>query len=284
MSNTITQKTITWGNGQTSLYAGTPLDTNGKPANDGSAVGVLAEDIHMPDRSASVLTAGVWDEDAHTDSGIILSDAAKAAMSGITFKHPPVEYVQKSDLATTSKAGIVKQGASIAAIGSNPTKADFNGLLTKLKNAGVITPDSFNVSVLACPTPAVMPTSETAANSGHATLSINEGEITIALDCKVSELADADHGASWGSHKWIGFGIRTGLASVVGVKFTDDTGASATLSADDASEASDLGLSAGDFILYIKAEQAKYLTGEKYFTLEADGYAPVTVTMKITET
>ena len=162
-------------------------------------------------------------------------------------------------------------------------KDAFNALLIGLKNAGIMVPDSWNVSVLACPTPASMPTSETAANSGHATVTIDGTEITITLNCKVSELADADHGTTWGKHKWLGFGVRTGLGSVVGVKFTDDTGASVTLSADDAAEATTLDLSAGDFVLYIKAEQTEYLTGEKYFTLKADGYAETTFTMKIVE-
>ena len=162
-------------------------------------------------------------------------------------------------------------------------KDAFNALLIGLKNAGIMVPDSWNVSVLACPTPASMPTSETAANSGHATVTIDGTEITITLNCKVSELADADHGTTWGKHKWLGFGVRTGLGSVVGVKFTDDTGASVTLSADDAAEATTLDLSAGDFVLYIKADQAEYLTGEKYFTLKADGYAETTFTMKIVE-
>ena len=162
-------------------------------------------------------------------------------------------------------------------------KDAFNALLIGLKNAGIMVPDSWNVSVLACPTPASMPTSETAANSGHATVTIDGTEITITLNCKVSELADADHGTTWGKHKWLGFGVRTGLGSVVGVKFTDDTGASVTLSADDAVEATTLDLSAGDFVLYIKAEQKEYLTGEKYFTLKADGYAETTFTMKIVE-
>lgn len=151
MSNTITQKTITWGNGRTSLYAGTPLDVNGNPANDASAIGILAEDIHMPDRSANVLTAGVWDEDAHTACGIVLSDAAKAAMSEITFTHPPKEivdqgklaealeaYVQKTDLATPETAGLVKQTAAVEDAADAPTQADFNGLLGALRTAGVI--------------------------------------------------------------------------------------------------------------------------------------------------
>ena len=163
-------------------------------------------------------------------------------------------------------------------------KDAFNALLIGLKNAGIMIPDSWNVSVLACPTPAAMPTSETTANSGHATVTIDGTEITITLNCEVKDLAVADHGATWGKHKWLGFGVRTGLAAVTGVKFTDDTGASATLGADDASEAQTLGLSAGDFVLYIKAEQEGYLTGEKGFTLKADGYAETTFTMRIVET
>ena len=162
-------------------------------------------------------------------------------------------------------------------------RSDLNGLITKLKNAGIIIPDSWNLSVLACPTPASMPTSETAANSGHATVSIDGTEITITLDCKVSELADANHGETWGTHKWLGFGVRTGLGSIVGVKFTDDTGASATLASADADEATALGLSAGDFVLYIKAEQEAYLSGQKSFTLKADDCAETTFTMKIVE-
>ena len=163
-------------------------------------------------------------------------------------------------------------------------KDAFNALLIGLKNAGIMVPDSWNVSVLACPTPAAMPTSETTANSGHATVTIDGTEITITLNCKVSELADANHGETWGKHKWLGFGVRTGIGSVVGMKFTDDTGASVTLSSVDADEAATLGLNTpGDFVLYIKAEQAGYLTGEKYFTLKADGYAETTFTMKIVE-
>ena len=161
---------------------------------------------------------------------------------------------------------------------------DLNTLILNLKNAGVMIPDAWNLSVLAVPTPASMPTTETAANSGHATVTIDGTEIIITLDCTVADLADADHGETWGSHKWLGFGIRTGLASVEGVQFTDDTGAETTLGTADASEADTLGLSAGDFVLYIKAEQEEYLTGQKQFTLWASGYAESVYTIKIVET
>lgn len=164
-------------------------------------------------------------------------------------------------------------------------RESLNALLVKMKNAGLMVGDAWDVSVLACPTPASMPTAETAANSGHATVTINDANlITITLDCKVSDLANADHGSVWGEHKWLGFGVRTGLSSVSGVKFTDDTGASATLGDGDASEATALGLSAGDFVLYVKAENPEYLLGAKYFTLSAaDGHAKTEFRMKIVE-
>ena len=275
---TYISKDIAWKRGINTLYAGTPLDADGKPVNDGTAVGILAEDLRSPDKTAKIMTAGEWNEDAHTGSGIVISDEVKRQLTAITFSRP-LQRVADAD-----RAGMVKQGVNVAAATGSPTKANFNSLLTALKDAGIIAPDEFTVSVLAVPTPAKMPTAETAANSGHATLSISDGVITVALDCEVSDLADADHGSAWGTHKWLGFGVRTGLASIVGVKFTDDTGASATMTSGDATEASDLGLSAGDFVLYIKAEQEEYLTGSKCFTLEADGYAPVTVSMLITET
>ena len=163
-------------------------------------------------------------------------------------------------------------------------RADLNALIVKLKNAGLMTPDAWNVSVLACPTPSAMPTPETIAHSGHATVTIDGTAITITLDCTVADLALADHGEAWGKHKWLGFGIRTGLAGVEGVRFTDDTGATATLAAADTAEATALGLSAGDFVLYIKAEDAAYLAAEKSFTLWADGMAETTYSMRVVET
>ena len=162
-------------------------------------------------------------------------------------------------------------------------KDDVNALIVALKNAGFVTPDAWNVSVLACPDTSAMP-EKTAANSAHGTFTISDDLITIALNCKVSDLQESDHGVTWGKHKWLGFGVRSGLGSVVGIKFTDDTGAEVTLSSGDASEAGTLGLSAGDFVLYIKAENPAYLAGDKWFTLWFNGYALTKFRMKITET
>ncbi len=192
-----------------------------------------------------------------------------------------LEFTEGARIAGFPGAANVEVGTGTS---GSSVRNDLNAVVIALKNAGIMIPDEWNVSVLACSIPASMPTEQTAANSGHATVSIDGTEITIELDCKVSDLAEANHGETWGKHKWLGFGVRTGLGSVVGIKFIDDTGAEATLAAGDASEAEALGLSAGDFVLYIKAEQEEYLTGKKHFTLVKDGYAVTTFTMKITET
>ena len=179
--------------------------------------------------------------------------------------------------------GIIPNQEASTAGSYTALKDDFNALILKLKDCGLMVSDAWSTSVLAVPTPAAMPTENTAYNSGKATVSIDGTDITITLSVPVSELKDANHGETWGKHKWLGFGVRTGLAAITGVKFTDDTGASATLGADDVAEATALGLSAGDFVLYIKAEDAAYLSGGKSFTLGYTGYKTPTYTMTIVE-
>jgi hypothetical protein len=159
-------------------------------------------------------------------------------------------------------------------------KKDFNDLLAALKDGGLMVGDAWDISTKAVPGgTAQMPTPETISNSAHATVSYADGVITVALNCEVSDLADADHGETWGTHKWLGFGVDTGLDSIVGVTYNDTE-----LTQADASEASDLGLSAGDFVLYIKAEDPAYLTGEKSFVLDASAHDPIEISIKITET
>ena len=158
--------------------------------------------------------------------------------------------------------------------------AVIKAMLIALKDAGVMEGDAWNVSISSAELHN-LPTSETAYNTGKATVTIDGTDITITLSCKVSELKDADHGEVWGVHKWLGFGVTTGLSSVVGVVFDDGTQA-VTLTDADASEASDVGLSAGDFILYIKAENV-FANGGQSFVLSGLGKEPTEYTMKIVE-
>lgn len=142
-------------------------------------------------------------------------------------------------------------------------KEVIKNILVSLKNAGLMVGDDWNISIPSGITYENMATAGTAANSNKVTVTLENGVITVAVGGKIEdELTKVDHGTGWGKHYWLGFGIRTGLASDAGVKFTQISGMEdgkaptiATLTADDDAEANSVGLaSAGDIILYIKAE------------------------------
>lgn len=143
MANTTATVNVAWRRGQSLIAAGTPLDSAGNIANNSDAYGIVAEDLNVPNRTATVITAGEWDEDyGYSRSGIALSDEAKIALSSITFKHPPVVYLTPEDVkpATTEKAGVVKMAASVADSEEEtaPTTAEFNGLLAALRTSGAL--------------------------------------------------------------------------------------------------------------------------------------------------
>ena len=141
MANTTTTKTISWKNGLSIIHAGTPLDTNGKVVMDNTAVGIVAEDVQMPDTTATVITAGAWDESVNAPY-FHITDEVKLKLSNITFTPPPAipmtAYVLKTDLATTEAAGVVLQAAAVEDAADAPTEEDFNGLLGALRTAGII--------------------------------------------------------------------------------------------------------------------------------------------------
>ena len=130
MSNTTTTKTVLWKHGENTIHAGTPLDNNGRPVNDATAIGIVAEDLHMPDKTATIIIAGEWDESVN-DAWFHISDAVKLKLSNIAFSRPPAvpladvlaDYVQKTDLATTDAAGLVKQGEAVEDLTEAPTAA-----------------------------------------------------------------------------------------------------------------------------------------------------------------
>ncbi len=141
MANTTTTKTISWKNGLSIIHAGTPLDTNGKVVMDNTAVGIVAEDVQMPDKTATVITAGEWDESVNAPY-FHITDEVKLKLSDITFTPPPAvplsAYVLKTDLATTEAAGVVLQAEAVEDLTDAPTAEDFNGLLGALRDAGIV--------------------------------------------------------------------------------------------------------------------------------------------------
>ncbi len=151
-------------------------------------------------------------------------------------------------------------------------KNDFNALLTKLKNAGIMEPDSWNISVRLAPS---LTDAVAAANNAKASVSFSDGVITVTAD--VDELEESESSVSGqGTHKWIGLGIGTGLSSVELVTYNGSA-----LTDADATEAASVGLDqAGEFVLYIRADEL--VETEKVITLNADGYPEITISIVVT--
>lgn len=162
------------------------------------------------------------------------------------------------------------QGASTATAVAG-LKNDFNALLVKLKEAGLMAADEWNLSVRLAPS---LTDAVAAANNTKASVSLADGVITVTA--YVDDLEESESSApGQGTHKWIGLGIGTGLSSVAlakynGVQLTDA----------DAEEAVSVGLDQpGEFVLYIRADEV--VDTPKSITLKADGYPEISVSIVV---
>jgi len=150
-------------------------------------------------------------------------------------------------------------------------KNDFNALLVKLKNAGIMTPDAWDISVRLAP---ALTDSVAAANNAKASVALADGVITVTADVHALEASESS-APGQGTHKWIGLGIGTGLTSVALAKYNGSQ-----LTEADASEAVSVGLDqAGEFVLYIRADEV--VSTPKTITLQADGYGEQTLTITV---
>ncbi len=166
--------------------------------------------------------------------------------------------------------GAENQAASTATAVAG-LKNDFNALLTKLKNAGIMQPDEWNISVRLAP---ALTDAVAAANNAKASVAYADGVITVTAD--VDALEESESSApGQGTHKWLGLGIGTGLASVELATYNGSP-----LTADDATEAVSVGLDqAGEFVLYVRAEELAETT--KVIRLDADGYAELAISITV---
>ena len=177
----------------------------------------------------------------------------------------------------------VKEGAKVTGIPSSAPnqpaseattvatlRDDFNALLVKLKEAGVVAPDAWVFSTRLAPNLSGVG----GRNNAKATATIDGTIITITVN--VADLEEYDSGASGqGVHKWIGLGIGTGLSSLTKMRYN---GGAAT--AADISEAVGVGLDQpGEFVLWVKADEV--VTTPKTATLDADGYKQAVITIVI---
>jgi len=166
--------------------------------------------------------------------------------------------------------GAANQAASSASTVA-ALKDDFNAVLVKLKEAGLMTPDTLNVTAALAPTP----TEQVVAtnNSKVSSVTLEDDVITILVD--LEQLTPSQSSVpEQGIHKWLCLGIGTGLSAITEVKYNG-----AQLTSADVAEATACGCSAGTFVLYVKAEVVA--EEGKVFTLKADGYAEKSVSVAV---
>mgnify|MGYP002626246940 FL=1 len=174
------------------------------------------------------------------------------------------------------KGGLMPNQAACTGT-SNGEKA-VNALLLKLKNAGLMAADTFTVTV------SNTVNDQTAANANRtyntskiSSVAISDNVITITLSDKVKNLKDFDGGGSWGVYKWLGIAVSADISPITGLYFNGDQ-----LTADDVSEATAVGLSAGSFVLWGKAD--RIINGlSNTFRLWADGYEETEYKLVIVE-
>ena len=170
-----------------------------------------------------------------------------------------------------SQSGKAENQSASSATAVAGLKNDFNALLVKLKEAGLMASDEWNLSVRLAPS---LTDAVAAANNAKASVSLADGVITVTAD--EDDLEESESSApGQGTHKWIGLGIGTGLSSVVLVKYNG-----AQLTEGDVEEAASVGLDQpGEFVLYIRADEV--VDTPKAITLKADGYPEISISIVV---
>jgi hypothetical protein len=177
----------------------------------------------------------------------------------------------------------IKEGASVTGLPSATNQAastasnvsglkdDFNALLLKLKDSGLMKPDIWNVSVANVTTP--LGEDMTINQSKVESVTIEENIITVTVP--IEELvAYASSTPAQGTHKWVAILITTGLSEITSVKYNGSQ-----LTSADANEAAAVGGQAGDIIMWLKSDEL--VTTPKKFTLWASGYAETEFTVVV---
>ncbi len=185
----------------------------------------------------------------------------------------------------------IREGASVTGLPSLENQAsstaadvaglveDFNALLTGLKDTGYMASDAWNLSVVKiAQIPASDPNADkmTVNQDAVSDVSIADGIITITADMdSLQEFPSSV--AAQGTHLWIGILITAGLSDITQIKYNG-----VQLTSGDATEAATCGGSAGDIVMWIKADEVAVTP--KRFTLWAPGYAVSEFTVVIAET
>jgi hypothetical protein len=178
----------------------------------------------------------------------------------------------KEGASVTGLPSAINQAASTATNVAG-VKDDLNALLIKLKDAGLMTPDTWNVSVAKAPTS--LSEDMTANQSKVESVAIEDNVITVTAP--VDELISyASSNPAQGTHKWVAILITTGLPAITTVKYNGSQ-----LTSADANEAAAVGGQAGDIVMWLKCDEI--VNTPKSFTLWSSGYPEATFTVVIVE-
>lgn len=178
-------------------------------------------------------------------------------------------------------AGIMPNMAAPAAdANAAAVRSKLIDLITALKDSNIMAGDVFTMTYGAV-------TGDNEADRAYNTskissVSIDDDVITITLSSKVEDLKDFDARNGWGVHKWLGIGISAGINPITDLEYNDTP-----LSAEDVTEATNMGLSAGYFVRWVAADLV--LAGDNTqkskdtFTLWSSGYQLTSFKLKIVE-
>ena len=180
----------------------------------------------------------------------------------------------------TSKGVIPNQATPASDANAAAVRASLIALITSMKDNGLMTGDAFTFTYAAV-------TGDNEADRAYNTakissVAIEDGVITITLSEKVSALKDFDARNGWGVHKWLGIGISAGITPITDLYYNG-----AQLSAEDVTEATNMGLSAGYFVRWVAADlvlaEDNSQKSRDTFTLWASGYQQTDLKLKIVE-
>ena len=180
----------------------------------------------------------------------------------------------------------IKEGASVTGLPKSENQAastastvagvkdDLNALIIKLKDAGVMKPDTFSgISVKLCNT-----ASGSTLETNHSTVTAvtyEDGVFTLTADTEAMVSFESAN-PQQGSHKWVGILITTGLSDILTTKYNEYQ-----LQAVDVTEAKAVGGGDGDLILWLKCDEV--IQTPKVFTLTSPGYESKIYTVVIVE-
>lgn len=179
----------------------------------------------------------------------------------------------------------IKEGASVTGLPSAPNQAastatnvaglkdDLNALLLKLKDTGLMKPDTWNVSVANVTT--ALSEDMTANQDKVESITIEDNVITVTVPVD-GLIAYESSTPAQGTHKWVAILITTGLPAITAVKYNGSQ-----LTSADADEAAAVGGQAGDIVMWLKCDEI--VNQPKSFTLWASGYPEATFTVVIAE-